>query len=86
MTDAAIIVVPDEARADDITYGLGGSVYTRDLERGHRVAEAIEAGMVYINHPAFTYEDMSFCGIKKFVMKFVHLLTPWWNLSRLSLN
>jgi succinate-semialdehyde dehydrogenase / glutarate-semialdehyde dehydrogenase len=66
---AAVIVVPDEARAiqvaNDTKYGLGGSVYTCDLERGRRVAEQIEAGMVYINHPAYTYEDMPFGGIKK---------------------
>jgi succinate-semialdehyde dehydrogenase/glutarate-semialdehyde dehydrogenase len=66
---AAVIVVPDEARAltvaNDSRYGLGSSVYTRDLERGRRVAEEIEAGMVYLNHPAWIYEDMPFGGIKK---------------------
>ncbi|WP_206108249.1 NAD-dependent succinate-semialdehyde dehydrogenase [Paludisphaera soli] len=66
---AAVIVVPNEARAievaNDTIYGLGGSVYTRNLERGRRVAEQIEAAMVYINHPAYTYEDMPFGGIKK---------------------
>jgi succinate-semialdehyde dehydrogenase/glutarate-semialdehyde dehydrogenase len=66
---AAVIVVPDEARAievaNDTRYGLGGSVYTRDVERGRRVAAEIESGMVYINHPAYTYEDMPFGGIKK---------------------
>jgi succinate-semialdehyde dehydrogenase / glutarate-semialdehyde dehydrogenase len=66
---AAVIVVPDEATAievaNDTKYGLGGSVYTRDLERGRRVAAEIEAGMVYINHPAYIYEDMPFGGVKK---------------------
>lgn len=66
---AAVIVVADERRAievaNDTRYGLGGSVYTRDIERGRRVAAQIEAGMVYINHPAYTYEDMPFGGIKK---------------------
>lgn len=66
---ASVIVVADEAKAiqvaNDTKYGLGGSVYTRDLERGRRVAEQIEAGMVYINHPAYIYEDMPFGGIKK---------------------
>jgi len=64
-----VIVVPDESRAihvaNDTKYGLGGSVYTRDLVRGRRVAAEIEAGMVYINHPTYTYEDMPFGGIKK---------------------
>ncbi len=66
---AAVIVVADEARAiavaNDTKYGLGGSVYTRDVERGRRVAEEIEAGMVYVNHPAYIYEDMPFGGVKK---------------------
>jgi succinate-semialdehyde dehydrogenase/glutarate-semialdehyde dehydrogenase len=66
---AAVITVRDEARAievaNDTKYGLGGSVYTRDITRGRRVAEEIEAGMVFINHPASIYEDMPFGGIKK---------------------
>jgi succinate-semialdehyde dehydrogenase/glutarate-semialdehyde dehydrogenase len=66
---AAVIVVPNELSAievaNDTKYGLGGSVYTRDIERGRRVAADVEAGMVYINHPAYTYEDMPFGGIKK---------------------
>jgi succinate-semialdehyde dehydrogenase/glutarate-semialdehyde dehydrogenase len=66
---AAVIVVADEAKAievaNDTKYGLGGSVYTRDVERGRRIAAEIQAGMVYINHPAWIYEDMPFGGIKK---------------------
>jgi succinate-semialdehyde dehydrogenase/glutarate-semialdehyde dehydrogenase len=66
---AAVMAVPDEetaiAVANDTKYGLGGSVYTRDLERGRRVADRIDAGMVFVNHPAWIYEDMPFGGIKK---------------------
>jgi succinate-semialdehyde dehydrogenase/glutarate-semialdehyde dehydrogenase len=66
---AAVMAVPDEetaiAVANDTKYGLGGSVYTRDLERGRRVADQIDAGMVFVNHPPWTYEDMPFGGIKK---------------------
>ncbi|MCU1260670.1 MAG: succinate-semialdehyde dehydrogenase [Bryobacterales bacterium] len=66
---AAVIVVPDEgtaiAVANDTKYGLGGSVYTSDIERGRCAAEQIEAGMVFINHPVWIYEDMPFGGIKK---------------------
>jgi succinate-semialdehyde dehydrogenase/glutarate-semialdehyde dehydrogenase len=66
---AAVMVVPNEEAAitvaNDTRYGLGGSVYTRDIERGRRVANRIEAGMVYVNHPAWIYEDMPFGGIKK---------------------
>jgi succinate-semialdehyde dehydrogenase/glutarate-semialdehyde dehydrogenase len=66
---AAVMAVPDEetaiAVANDTKYGLGGSVYTRDLERGRRVADQIDAGMVFVNHPAWIHEDMPFGGIKK---------------------
>lgn len=36
-------------RANDTTYGLGSAVFTQSLERAHRVAAEIEAGMVWIN-------------------------------------
>lgn len=35
--------------ANDIDYGLAGYVWTNDIKRGHRVAHAIEAGMLWIN-------------------------------------
>ncbi len=66
---AAVIVVPDEATAieiaNDTKYGLGGSVYTRDVQRGRRVAERIDSGMVFINYPVYTFEDIPFGGTKK---------------------
>ena len=34
--------------ANDSPYGLGGSVITKDIERGKRVARQIETGMVFI--------------------------------------
>jgi acyl-CoA reductase-like NAD-dependent aldehyde dehydrogenase len=66
---ASVMIVPDEKTAikvaNDTKYGLGASVYTTDQARGCRVADQIDAGMVYINHPAWIYEDMPFGGIKK---------------------
>jgi aldehyde dehydrogenase (NAD+) len=35
--------------ANSTDYGLGGGLWTRDLERAHRVAAAIRSGMVWIN-------------------------------------
>lgn len=35
--------------ANDVKYGLAGYVWTRDLQRGHRVAQAVDAGMLWIN-------------------------------------
>ncbi len=37
------------AIANATDYGLGGGLWTRDLQRGHRVAAAIHTGMVWVN-------------------------------------
>lgn len=36
-------------RANDTTYGLGAALFTENITKAHRVARAIEAGMVWIN-------------------------------------
>jgi len=41
--------------ANSTQYGLGGGLWTRDLGRGHRVANAIRSGMVWVN----TYKRVS---------------------------
>ena len=61
--------VPDEdaavALANDSSFGLGGSVFTKDIARGKRLAGRIESGMVFINHPTWTAADLPFGGIKR---------------------
>lgn len=52
------------ALANDSPYGLGGSVFTQDIERGKRVANQIDTGMVFINHPTWTQADLPFGGTK----------------------
>ncbi|MBC7690534.1 MAG: aldehyde dehydrogenase family protein [Methylotenera sp.] len=46
--------VKDEAAAialaNDSDFGLGGSVFTQDVERGKRVVSKIETGMMFINN------------------------------------
>ena len=37
------------AMANDSTYGLGGAVWTRDLNRAIRVAQSIETGRMWVN-------------------------------------
>ncbi|MCL4152448.1 UNVERIFIED_CONTAM: hypothetical protein GTU68_060531, partial [Idotea baltica] len=65
---ASVYVVKDEAEAvtlaNDSSFGLGGSVYTSDIERGRRVAEQIDTGMVFINQPTNSQADLPFGGTK----------------------
>jgi len=53
------------AIANDSPYGLGGSVYTSDIEHGKQVASRIETGMVFINYPSMSAPDLPFGGIKR---------------------
>jgi succinate-semialdehyde dehydrogenase / glutarate-semialdehyde dehydrogenase len=65
---AVFFSVKDEQAAIDLAndslFGLGGSVFTQDIERGKRVADQIDTGMVFINHPTWTQADLPFGGIK----------------------
>lgn len=53
------------AIANDSPFGLGGSIYTSNIERGKRVASRIETGMVFINYPAVSAPELPFGGIKR---------------------
>jgi len=50
--------------ANDSDFGLGGSVFTQDIEWGKFVASRVDTGMVFINHPTWTACDLPFGGIK----------------------
>jgi succinate-semialdehyde dehydrogenase/glutarate-semialdehyde dehydrogenase len=50
--------------ANDSPYGLGGSVITKDIERGKRIARQIDTGMVFINRATWTWPDLPFGGVK----------------------
>ena len=50
--------------ANDSPYGLGGTVITRDIERGKRIARQIDTGMVWINEATWTAPDLPFGGVK----------------------
>jgi succinate-semialdehyde dehydrogenase/glutarate-semialdehyde dehydrogenase len=56
----------DEAlrMANDTEYGLAAYLYTRDLSRAWRVAEALECGMVGLNTGLVSTEVAPFGGIK----------------------
>lgn len=51
--------------ANDSHYGLGGSVFTKDISRGKALASRIETGMVYINSSTNTAPELPFGGVKR---------------------
>jgi succinate-semialdehyde dehydrogenase/glutarate-semialdehyde dehydrogenase len=66
---AAVVRVADEdeavAVANDSDFGLGASVWTRDLERGKEVAARVESGMVFVNSIVFSDARLPFGGMKR---------------------
>lgn len=65
----AIIAARDEDDAvriaNDSPFGLGAAVFTRDRERGERVALALEAGTTVVNGPVVSDPRLPFGGIKE---------------------
>ena len=51
-------------KANDTEYGLGSSVYTRDLDCAVRVAGKLEAGTVTVNNAMPFYPTIPFGGFK----------------------
>jgi len=60
--------VKDEAAAialaNDSDFGLGGSVWTKDVVRGMKVASQVETGMMFINNIDWSDAELPFGGIK----------------------
>lgn len=52
------------ALANDSAYGLAGSVWTRDIERGRAVARRIDTGAVSVNQPSGAGADVPIGGVK----------------------
>lgn len=51
--------------ANDIPFGLGSYVYTTDQEQAMRVADQIEAGMVFVNVVLADGAELPFGGVKR---------------------
>jgi succinate-semialdehyde dehydrogenase/glutarate-semialdehyde dehydrogenase len=54
-----IVVVDSEQEAielaNDSEFGLGASVWTKDRQRGERIARRVESGMVWVNDHSFSH-------------------------------
>lgn len=53
------------AIANDSPFGLGGSVFTADEQRGLAVAKQVSTGMMFVNHPTMVKADLPFGGIRR---------------------
>jgi len=53
------------ARANDSIFGLGSSIWTRDLDRATRAAQRLEAGYTWINSVTKIYDELPFGGFKQ---------------------
>jgi aldehyde dehydrogenase (NAD+) len=79
------------AKANDSRYGLAGYVHTRDLERAHRVADELDAGLIGINGFPSMQASAPFGGVKHSgfgreggragIEEFVHHKQVWMPLS-----
>lgn len=88
---AAIIKVTSEAEAishaNDTKFGLGASLWTKDSERGEKLARKIESGCVFINGIVKSDPRLPFGGIKDSgygrelsvygIKEFVNIKTIW---------
>jgi len=73
--------------ANDSEFGLGGSVWTRDTQRGERIARKVETGAMFVNGLVKSDPRLPFGGIKKSgygrelaqpgIREFVNIKTIW---------
>ena len=87
----AIIRVKDEDEsvsiANDTEFGLGGSVWTRDLAKGERIARRITTGAMFVNGLVKSDPRLPFGGVGKSgygrvlsaygIREFVNIKTIW---------
>jgi succinate-semialdehyde dehydrogenase/glutarate-semialdehyde dehydrogenase len=66
---AALIRAEDEEHAIELAnlsrFGLGASVWTRDVERGETIARRLEAGAVFVNGMVKSDPRLPFGGVKR---------------------
>jgi succinate-semialdehyde dehydrogenase/glutarate-semialdehyde dehydrogenase len=57
----------DEAieKANNSIYGLGSSIWTRDINKANEAAERLEAGYTWVNSPQIIFDELPFGGVKQ---------------------
>jgi succinate-semialdehyde dehydrogenase/glutarate-semialdehyde dehydrogenase len=73
--------------ANDSEFGLGGCVWTGDLQRGERIARKVATGAMFVNGITKSDPRLPFGGIKKSgygrelagygIKEFVNIKTIW---------
>ncbi|MDY6809721.1 MAG: NAD-dependent succinate-semialdehyde dehydrogenase [Actinomycetota bacterium] len=51
--------------ANDVGFGLSGSVWSTDLDKAQQVADRLEVGMAYVNEHGTTLPGLPFGGVKR---------------------
>ncbi len=88
---AAVIRVKDDDEALRVAnhsdFGLGSAIFTRDVAKARRMAERIEAGLVFVNGMVASDARLPFGGVKKSgygrelgehgIKEFVNVQTVW---------
>ncbi|PTB93838.1 succinate-semialdehyde dehydrogenase [Marivirga lumbricoides] len=66
---AVVLITEDEEEAiniaNDSRFGLGGSLWTKDIVRGQQIVRKINSGSVYINQLMASHPAVPFGGVKK---------------------
>ena len=66
---SSIFVVPDGFKAvriaNDTDFGLGASIWTKDIERGLKLVHEVQAGIIYLNDEVHSTPELPFGGVKK---------------------
>lgn len=88
----ASVVAADDADhavslANQTRFGLGGSIFTQDLEKGERMAQALDVGCAFVNEMTKSDPRVPFGGIKDSgygrelshhgIREFVNVKTVW---------
>ncbi len=88
---AAVIRVKDAEDAvrvaNDTDFGLGSNIWTKDVERAKKLAERVEAGLVFVNGMVASDARLPFGGVKRSgygrelasygIKEFVNIQTIW---------